>query len=316
MKFSIIIPTFNSANYLPGCLEHVNALDYDKEKIEIIVVDGGSTDNTSEIASSFGAQVIPCDNVSVSNSRNVGAKAARYETLVFIDSDCLVHKNLLLKSVQHLQNFSCVGSYYAPSPDQGWIAKTWLLSENRPSGEVRWLPAGTLIVKSDVFADVGGFNESYIADEDVELCRRIRLNGYSIYNDKTVASIHLGQSDSISKFMEKEMWHASSNFRYLKDYGVKEEKFSVVLNLFFGFISLLLVAMVLTVNINYFATVIILCLVMSGLFASIKTFKITIADESLDKVDVLLKLYFLFNLYLAARYFSIFKYKQYKVLFS
>jgi len=315
MNFSIIIPTYNSENYLPGCLDHVDSLNYDKEKIEVIIVDGGSSDRTTEIAHKYNAKVIPCDNVSVSNSRNVGAEAAKYESLVFIDSDCLVNPDLLMKSAQHLLNYSCVGSYYAPSPNHGWIAKTWLLSENRPSGEVRWLPAGTLIIKAAVFSDVGGFNERYIADEDVELCRRIRLNGYSIYNDKTVASVHLGQSDSINKFMEKEMWHASSNFQYLKDYGLKEEKFSVVLNLFFGFISLLLVAMVVTFKVKYFVSVVVLCLLMSGMFSAIKTFKITRADNSLDKIDVLLKLYFLFNLYLAARYFSIFKYKQYKVLF-
>jgi len=315
MKFSIIIPTYNSSGYLPGCLNYINELEYDKDNIEIIIVDGGSTDNTRDIALSYHAKVIGCDNVSVSNSRNVGAREAKYETLVFIDSDCLVNKNLLIQSSKHLEKYSCVGSYYSPSPDHSWIAKTWLLSENRPSGEVRWLPAGTLIVKSDVFSNVGGFNESYIADEDVEFCRRLRLKGYTIYNDKTVASIHLGQSDSFSKFMEKEMWHASSNFRYLKDYGVKEEKFSVILNLYFCFISLLLI-MTLTLNLVYPLVIAMSLLGLSAVFASIKTLKITHVDSSLNKVDVLAKLYCLFNLYLLARYFSIFKYKQYKILFK
>jgi len=316
MKFSIIIPTYNSAGYISGCLDHIQALNYDKDNFEIILVDGGSKDNTIEIASSYGVKIVPCDNKSVSNSRNVGANAAENEILVFIDSDCLVHTDLLSKSKAHLENYSCVGSYYKPSPDQSWIAKTWLLSENRPSGEVRWLPAGTLIINKNDFNVVGGFNEGYIADEDVELCRRIRNHGFKIYNDKSISSIHLGQSDSISKFMEKEMWHASSNFRYLKDYGVKEEKFSVIMNLFFGFISALLLVGLFSFNVAYVLVSVLFWLGVSGLFSMIKTYRITKVDQSLSKVGVLLRLFFLFNLYLLARYISIFKYKQYKALIS
>ena len=316
MKFSIIIPTYNSEHYIDNCLKHVLLLDYNKDDFEIIIVDGGSTDNTIRIAESYNARVVPCSNICVSNSRNVGAEVALNDTLVFIDSDCLVNPDLLRKSVGHLSDFSCVGSYYKPSPDHSWIAKTWLLSENRPSGEVRWLPAGTLIVRADDFNKVGGFNEGYIADEDVELCRRMRKHGFRIYNDKTISSIHLGQSDSISKFLEKEMWHASSNFRYLKDYGVKEEKFSVVLNLFFALIGVLLVMSLLTIQLAYVLASIGLWLGASGAFSLIKTYKITKLDPSLSKAGVLFRLFILFNLYLLARFASIFKYKQYKQLFT
>jgi len=116
--------------------------------------------------------------------------------------------------------------------------------------------------------------------------------------------------------MEKEMWHASSNFRYLKDYGIKEEKFSVLMNLFFGFISTLLLIGLFSLNIDYLIVSILSWLGISGLFSIIKTYRITQADESLSKAGVLTRLFFLFNLYLLARYISIFKYKQYKVLFS
>jgi len=106
MKFSIIIPTYNSAGYITGCLDHIESLNYDKDMIEVIIVDGGSKDNTSEIAISYGAKVVSCKNTSVSNSRNVGADFAQHETLVFIESDCLVHTDLLSKSKSHLKHYS------------------------------------------------------------------------------------------------------------------------------------------------------------------------------------------------------------------
>jgi glycosyltransferase involved in cell wall biosynthesis len=56
-KFTISIPVYNSSRYLGSCLKSINNQDYPKDKIEIITADGGSSDNTVDIAKNFGAKV-------------------------------------------------------------------------------------------------------------------------------------------------------------------------------------------------------------------------------------------------------------------
>ncbi|MFC1804508.1 glycosyltransferase [Candidatus Omnitrophota bacterium] len=56
-KFTVSIPVYNSSRYLAGCLKSIRGQDYPKDKIEVVVADGGSTDNTVEIARDSGARV-------------------------------------------------------------------------------------------------------------------------------------------------------------------------------------------------------------------------------------------------------------------
>lgn len=54
---SILIPTLNAASVLEKCLRSITTQDYLKDKIEIIIADGGSTDKTLEIARKYGAKI-------------------------------------------------------------------------------------------------------------------------------------------------------------------------------------------------------------------------------------------------------------------
>ena len=60
---SIIIPAKNEEKLLRGCISSLHQLDYPKEKIEIIIVDGLSTDNTAGVAREMGAKVIEGEGV-------------------------------------------------------------------------------------------------------------------------------------------------------------------------------------------------------------------------------------------------------------
>ena len=81
MKLSAIVITKNAAGKLPECLKSLKFSD------ETIVVDGGSTDNTIVLARKAGAKVVEVGEIGFAAGRNVGAKAAKGEWLLYIDAD-------------------------------------------------------------------------------------------------------------------------------------------------------------------------------------------------------------------------------------
>jgi glycosyltransferase involved in cell wall biosynthesis len=93
MKFSVIIPTFNAAGYLPSCLESVAHQDLPCAEFETLVVDDGSTDETTEIASTFSNKLVKVrvfrssENHGPGIARNIGLDHARGDFILFLDSD-------------------------------------------------------------------------------------------------------------------------------------------------------------------------------------------------------------------------------------
>ncbi len=107
MFFSVVIPCFNSSQYIERCVNSVLAQDYDD--FELIVVNDGSTDNTLEILKAYdevnSIKVITQENQGVSIARNLGISLAQGDYIIFIDSDDWVKpgyfefcKNQLLNS--------------------------------------------------------------------------------------------------------------------------------------------------------------------------------------------------------------------------
>ena len=96
--FSVIVPVYNGAENVDACLTSLINQDYPQDKYEIIVVNDGSTDNTSEIVSRYPVRLI---NLTANKgriiARNVGAEAAKYETLVFNDVRVIPERQLLSK---------------------------------------------------------------------------------------------------------------------------------------------------------------------------------------------------------------------------
>ena len=88
LKISVIIISKNAQNLIADCLSSVAFAD------EIIVVDGGSTDKTNEIAKKFGAKIIQGKNNNFAEQRNIGLKAVNGEWVLYIDTDERVSTSL------------------------------------------------------------------------------------------------------------------------------------------------------------------------------------------------------------------------------
>jgi len=98
-KVSIVVPTLNAASVLRFCLESIDSQDYPKEKVEIIVADGGSIDDTLAIAAKFGAKIVKNDLKTAEAGKAVGVGAAGGELIALVDSDNILPTNTWLQEM-------------------------------------------------------------------------------------------------------------------------------------------------------------------------------------------------------------------------
>lgn len=101
-KFSIVIPAYNVEKYIERCVESV--INQTFSDYELIVVNDGSTDKTIDLIRKYNPKIIESKHVSVSEARNKGAKVAKGEYLIFLDSDDYWDNELLEKVNQSLEN--------------------------------------------------------------------------------------------------------------------------------------------------------------------------------------------------------------------
>lgn len=96
VRFSVVVPVHNNPADLRNCIESLKALDYPRERYEIIVVDNNSTDDTAAVASAMGVTCLSETQFQSSYAaRNTGIKAAKGEFIAFTDSDCITDRGWL-----------------------------------------------------------------------------------------------------------------------------------------------------------------------------------------------------------------------------
>ena len=111
---SIIIPCLNEEGYIKSCIESILSQDYQKDLIEILVVDGGSNDNTLSILKSFSeVTIINNPNKIVPISMNLGIKEAKGDFIIRIDAHCLYPKNYVSELIKNsvalnADNIGCI----------------------------------------------------------------------------------------------------------------------------------------------------------------------------------------------------------------
>jgi glycosyltransferase involved in cell wall biosynthesis len=213
---SIIIPALNEEAVIGHCLRSIRRLNTEHFCCEIIVVDNGSDDNTTQISESYGATVLIKKGGTISSLRNYGAKASRGDILAFLDADCVVPKDWLERSLHYLkENSSVILGFRLSIPDgSNWVARCWdLLFVNRYSkGEVDWVPTGNMIMNRETFVSVGGFNEKLETNEDIDFCFRAKKHGCKIIASAETSVINLRPPESLTRIFKKELWHGKEAF--------------------------------------------------------------------------------------------------------
>ncbi len=205
-SISVIIPAFNSERTLYKCLESIYQCDYPKNKLEVILVDNNSTDETLLVAERFRETLVVKEKKQGrSCARNTGASQASSEFLFFLDSDVFIEKDYFkeLISVLSRQGVGAVQGKIIPSDIDG--------QESINRYRYRTIEAGTnetfcllnLVVREspminsaacayrkEAFDLVGGFDVELERHEDIDLARRVCYSGYYLASaEKGVAHV-------------------------------------------------------------------------------------------------------------------------------
>jgi GT2 family glycosyltransferase len=136
--------------------------------------------------------------ISPARARNLGARLASGEYLLFLDADCIAAPDLVERVLAcHRQGHAVVGGSMIVEPDNYWVLCDNLLSfasslSRSPAGARDYLPSFGFGIARDLFRQVGGFDESFTgaAGEDVDLCLRLREAGYALYFEPRARVTH------------------------------------------------------------------------------------------------------------------------------
>jgi O-antigen biosynthesis protein len=213
IQSSIIIPVFNKAEFTWRCLASL-VKEVDFNRVEIIVVDNASSDNTEEVLARFAdyLRVITNErNAGFVDACNQGAAAAKGKYLVFLNNDTVVLPgwlDRLIETIEHDPAAGAVGSMFlypdgsiqeaggivwqnGEADHYGWRASPHDRQFNF-AREVDYCSAASLLIKKEIFQSLGGFDRRFAPAyyEDVDLCFSVRSLGYKVIYQSASRLIH------------------------------------------------------------------------------------------------------------------------------
>lgn len=202
MDISVILPVYNGGPALARSLLALSATDF-SGAWELIVVDDGSTDDSASLAQASGARVLTTASPrsGPAAARNLGARYAAGDVLLFLDADVLVRSNTVSHAVSFLtthDHYAAVfGSYDATPTCRHFVSQVKNLFHHythqtaNPEADTFW--AGCGAIHRTAFWAAGGFDAHRYPRpmiEDIELGRRLLQHGYRIGLDKTWQVTH------------------------------------------------------------------------------------------------------------------------------
>ena len=217
MRVSIIIPCYNAEKTLARSIEACIDQEYPKENIEVILVDDGSVDRSSEIAKSYasrGLKYIYQDNGGPAKARNTGWKASSGEIICFTDADCVPEKEWVAKLVACYSGpeIGGVGGSYdivngerlLPACIHQEIRERHL----RMPTQVNYLGSFNLSYRRNVLTEAGGFDESFTraSGEDNDLSYRVIKNGYTLLFNEHAKVAHC-YPENLLKYLKQQLVH-------------------------------------------------------------------------------------------------------------
>lgn len=223
-KISVVIPVKNGSNLLEACLTSLDNLNYSKTKLEIIVVDNHSTDDTRKIARRHRVHIINNPRYTVGSGRNAGFAAAKGELIAFTDADCTFDGNWLSNSVKYFAD-KRVGGVSGPnlvpqsepvfSKAVGLVFDSaYLFNAGSPTKSYNQVfesrsHGSNCIFRRDALKQVFPMDETIVEGEDVIMTEQIEDAGSKLLYVPDVIVTHYRRSTPI-RFANQMMRYAQA----------------------------------------------------------------------------------------------------------
>lgn len=266
MHVSIIIPAFNEAKDIRKCLNAFTSQT--KKPREIIIVDGGSKDETAEVVKEFASRnknirlLDESGQRSPANARNIGLKAARGEIIVFKDADAIVEKDYVKKieeefSETRAQIIEFKEDRFLPE-DANAVETALFYKEATITGY------GEIVMRKKVLKEIGGFEPMLGFGEDRVMAEKLKKTG--IKKAKRTLKIACGRISGIKELITRNLWYGRTIPKYL---GKKQDA-GVTITALVSVIYFLALVSIITLPLFTLLTALLFA---RGLFIALRAFK-------------------------------------------
>lgn len=211
---SLIITTKNEDRHIENCLKAVRNQIYPHDKIEIIVVDNNSLDQTKKIAYKYTDKIYNF-GPERSAQRNYGIEQAQGEYILYLDADMILSQRVIAECVEKCKKERYVALYIPEkiTGDGFWIK---VRDFERSFYDATAIDC-VRFVKKDEFLKIGGFDETLTGPEDWDFDRRIKKNG-KVDIIKSPLYHNEGRFN-LKKYLYKKSYYSRSLDKYIKKWG-------------------------------------------------------------------------------------------------
>lgn len=246
MRFSVIIPTLNRCDMLTDALASVCAQSFPSDEYEIIVVDNGSTDGTSELIKRLNQKGSkPIRYVYEAQpgyhyACHAGARAARGELLAYTDDDAVITRGWLaaLASAYDRPQVGAAGGpihvrWRSQPPDWVLPLGTFGHLDYGPDYQELYWPqtiyGGSFSVRKQALFEVGGFNpgtsveDRLVGDGETGLCRKLYSAGWKIVYVPDALIYHVQDGATITLSKVRHRYAQQARFRAYADYKAQRQ---------------------------------------------------------------------------------------------
>ncbi len=173
VSISVIIPVLNEESAIDRLLTYLCKKAAADTRMEVIVVDGGSTDNTINIVKKHNVEVMQASRRGRAIQMNEGARKAKGEILYFLHADTFPPENFVQEIVEACQNGYLAGCYRLKFDEDHPLLTLygWFTQFDLPAFR---FGDQSLFINRSLFFEIGAFHEDLVVMEDNEIIRRIK----------------------------------------------------------------------------------------------------------------------------------------------